>query len=45
MKGKLLDWMLVLFVKILSYIGIGLVASIWLLVVLALVINLYKLFV
>ena len=43
MIAKLLDQAFVWFVKILSYIALGLVASIWLLVIIALFANLYKL--
>jgi hypothetical protein len=40
---KLLDQILVWFVKTLAYIAAGLAVSIWLLVILALSINLFKL--
>jgi hypothetical protein len=42
---KLLDQVFVLFIKTLSYIAIGLVVSLWFLVALAIVVNIYKLFV
>jgi hypothetical protein len=43
MIAKLLDQAFVWFVKTLSYIAFGLVASIWLLVIIALFANLFKL--
>jgi hypothetical protein len=43
MLAKLLDQVFVWFVKILSYTAFGLVASIWLLVIIALFANLFKL--
>jgi hypothetical protein len=43
MLVKLLDQVFVWFVKILGYIAFGLVASIWLLVIIALFANLFKL--
>ena len=43
--ASLLDRVLVLFVKTLAYIAISLAVSIWLLVIIALLVNLYKLIV
>jgi hypothetical protein len=42
---KLLDQVLFLFVKAISYVAVGLVVGLWSLVVLALAVNIYKLFV
>ena len=43
MIARLLDQLFVLFVKTLAYIAGGLAVSIWLLVIIALLVNLYKL--
>jgi hypothetical protein len=43
MIAKLLDQLFVWFIKTLSYVAIGLTVSIWLLVIIALFANLYKL--
>jgi hypothetical protein len=43
MIGELLDRMFVWFVKTLAYVAGGLAVSIWLLVIIALFANLYKL--
>ena len=43
MIAELLDRVLVLFVKTLAYVAAGLTVSIWLLVILALFVNLFKL--
>jgi hypothetical protein len=43
MIARLLDQLLVWFVKTLAYIAAGLAISIWLLVIIALFVNLYKL--
>jgi hypothetical protein len=43
MIAKLLDRVLVLVVKTLAYVAAGLTVSIWLLVILALFVNLFKL--
>ena len=43
MIWQLLDQLLVLFVKLLGYIALTLILSIWLLVVVAIFANLYKL--
>ena len=45
MIAKLLDQVFVWFIKTLSYTAVGLVVCLWSLVILALVVNLYKLFV
>jgi hypothetical protein len=45
MIAKLLDQAFVWFVKILSYVAVGLVVGLWSLVLLALAVNFYKLFV
>jgi len=45
MIAKLLDLVFVWFIKILSYAAVGLVVCLWLLVALAIVVNIYKLFV
>jgi hypothetical protein len=45
MIARLLDQAFVWFVKTLGYVAIGLVVGLWSLVLLALVVNLYKLFV
>jgi hypothetical protein len=45
MIAKLLDLVFVWFIKTLSYVAVGLVVCLWSLVILALVVNLYKLFV
>ena len=45
MIAELLDRVLVWFVRTLSYVAVGLVVGLWSLVILALVVNLYKLFV
>jgi hypothetical protein len=45
MIAKLLDQAFVWFVKTLSYVAFGLVVGLWSLVILALAVNLYKLFV
>jgi hypothetical protein len=45
MIAELLDQAFVWFIKILSYVTVGLVVGLWSLVLLALVVNLYKLFV
>lgn len=42
---KLLDQILFLFVKAIGYLAVGLVVGLWSLVVLALAVNIYKLFV
>jgi hypothetical protein len=45
MIAKLLDQVFVWFVRTLGYVAVGLVVGLWSLVLLALVVNLYKLFV
>jgi hypothetical protein len=45
MIAKLLDQAFVWFVRALGYMAVGLVGGLWSLVILALVVNLYKLFV